>query len=616
MTRKAIVATAGGLVLVAGGLAGLGAMSSLSNQPGAAGGGGVSGGAAGGGAGGQPTEKEAPARAPKGKQPVANEDGVIETALARTMNFEVTTTATGDLQAAKQLEIRNPLDQQTTITEIVKEGSRVKMGDVIVKLNTQQIEQQIAQEQLAVESARANMAVADNALMIQQSDNESAMRKATLDLEVAKLDLRQWAEGEVKSKRQALDLALEKAERETQRLKEKFDRSKSLNAEGFLSTDEMKRDELAYLEADASLKTATLDKEVYNGIQHAKDQKVKESTVEEAQASLDRTAALNKSKLESRKAELNNGKETLRLREANLEKYTKELSSATIKAPQDGLVVYASSLERDRFGGQGTTIDVGQQVSPNALILALPDVTEMVAAVRVHESLAGRIRPEMSAVVKVDAMGGRSVPGRVMSVGVIAESGGWRDPNLREYTVRVRLDFPDPGSVLKPSMRCEAEITLDRVTDALAVPVQAVFSEGLVRYVLTPVRDKYVKTPVKVGRRSERFIEILAGIGDGQTVLLRVPKAGELVDRTWSDEELAAVGLKRAGEGRIEPIGGAAGPGGAPGGSGGGRRQGGGPGGPPGGAPGSAPGGAPKGPSAGAPSGGPAAPAAPAAPKP
>ncbi len=547
MTRNAILVSASGLLVAAGWAVGIGP-----SQAAAAGG--TSGAA----------------------QPAPNSSGVIDTALARTMSFEITTTATGDLQAAKQLEIRNPLDQQTTITEIVKEGSRVKMGDVIVKLNTQQIEQQIAQEQLAVESARANLAVAENALMIQESDNESAMRKATLDLEVAKLELRQWAEGDVKSKRQALDLALEKAQRELQRLKEKFERSQSLNAEGFLSTDELKRDELAYLEADANLKTATLNKDVYNGIEYAKDQKVKESAVEEAQASRDRTASLNRSKLESRRAELNNSRETLKLREANLDKYNAQLASATIKAPQDGLVVYASSLERDRFGGQGTSIDVGQQVYPNALILALPDVTEMIAAVRVHESLAGRIRPDMTATVKVDAMGGKSVPGRVLSVGVIAESGGWRDPNLREYTVRVRLDVPDVSSVLKPSMRCEAEITLDRVTDALAVPVQAVFSEGLVRYVLTPQGDKYVRTPIRVGRRSERFIEVLAGIGEGQQVLLRVPRTGELIDRPWSNEALAAVGLQRVAEGRIEPMGGA--PTGAPGGGGppgGGKRPGG-----------------------------------------
>lgn len=567
MTRNGLVATAAGIVLVAGGAVGVGVMSALTKPTQRQ---------AGGDGGGQ-AESGKPGERPelKRKAPTVNEAGVVDTAQVRNLSFEVTTTATGDLQAAKQIEIRNPLDQQTTITEIVKEGSRVKAGDVVCKLNTQQIEQLVAQEQLAVESARAALAVADNALSIQESDNDSAMRKATLDVEVSQLEFRQWLEGDVKSKRQALDLAVEKAERELQRLKEKFDRSKSLNAEGFLSTDEMKRDELAYLEADAALKTATLDKSVYNDIQFTKDQKVKQSAVDEAKANLDRTASMNTSRLESKRAELNNSRETLKLREANLDKYSKQLASATIKAPQDGLVVYASSLERDRFGGQGNTIDVGQQVYPNALILALPDVSEMVAAVRVHESLAGRIKPDMPATVRVDAMAGKSVPGRVLSVGVIAESGGWRDPNLREYTVRVRLDVPDAASVMKPSMRCEAEITLDRVTDALAVPVQAVFSEGLVRYVLTPVGGgRYAKTPVKIGRRSDKFIEIAAGVGEGELVLLRTPHTDELAESSWTDEQLAAVGLKRTGEGQIVPVGG--GPGGGGGGSGrGGSSQGG-----------------------------------------
>ncbi|MFT3684181.1 MAG: HlyD family efflux transporter periplasmic adaptor subunit [Phycisphaerales bacterium] len=565
MTRNGIMASAAGMVLVAGGLVGVGAMFAMAKpgeRPNQTGGGGS-----------QPDGK-APEKAPtKPKAPVVSDAGVTETGTVRRLSFEITTTATGDLQASKQIEIRNPLDQQSTITEIVKEGSRVKAGDVVLKLNTQQIESLVASEQLAVESARAALAVADNALSIQESDNDSALRKAVLDVDVSQLEFRQWLEGEVKSKRQTLDLAVEKAERERQRLSEKFDRSKSLNAEGFLSTDEMKRDELAYLEADAALKTATLDKSVYNDIQFTKDQKVKQSAVDEAKASLERTKSMNKSKFESRKAELNNSREALKLREANLEKYSRQVASATIKAPQDGLVVYASSLDRDRWGGQGQSIDVGQQVYPNQMILALPDVTEMVAAVRVHESLAGRIKPGIPATVKVDAMGGRTVPGSVQSVGVIAESGGWRDPNLREYTVRVKLDFPEASTVLKPSMRCEAEITLDRVNDALAVPVQAVFSEGLVRYVLTPAgSNRYVKTPVKVGRRSDKFIEVSAGIDEGQQVLLRGAKTEELTNTPWSDEQLAAVGLKRMGEGQIVPVGG--GPGGAPGGgpNGGGRK--------------------------------------------
>lgn len=511
-----------------------------------------------------------PAKATKPRSG-GSESASSELGVALVTSFDITTTATGELQAAKQIEIRNPLDEQTTITEIVKEGTRVSKGQLLIKLNTQSIEQRIAQERLDVESARAQLSVAENDVRIQQSDNDSSMRKAELDLEVSKLEYRQWLEGDVKSRRQELDLALERAQRELTRLKDKYDRAKSLAKEGFLSTDELKRDEIAYLEAEASLKTAELNKKVYEEIQFGKDQKIKESAVEQATANVERVKSNNASQLENRKAELNNRRESLKLREANLAKHQEQIASATIVAPSDGLVVHATSLERDRMGNSESALDVGKQVYPNQLLIVLPDTTEMVAAVRVHESLAGRIRAEQSATVKVDALGGKTLPGKVLSVGVLAESGGWRDPNLREYTVRIKLELGESGGVLKPSMRCEAEVMLERVPPVLSVPVQAVFSEGLVRYVLVPSGEQYTRKPVRIGRRSDRFVEISTGLVEGEQVLLRAPKPNELVERPWSDDELASVGLKKNPEGRVIPAGGM--PSGAPGSGGGSRGQ-------------------------------------------
>lgn len=548
--------------------------------------------------------KPAQVPAPSGPREPAR-SGTPEIAIATVMGFDVSTLATGELEAARQVEIRNPLEQPTTITEIVKEGTRVNQGDVLVRLNSEQIERAIAEEQLRVETARADVAVGENQVAIQISDNESQVRQARLDVEVAKLELRQWLEGDVKSRRQALELALDKATRELTRLKERFDRAKTLAAEGFLSTDELKRDELSYLEAEASLKTAELNKRVYDEIQFGKDEKIKQSAVEEAEAKLIRVQRTGESQLSSRQAELVNRREQMRLREQNLAKLREQLDGAVIKAPTDGLVVYATSLNRDRWGGSSdSALDVGKQVTRNQSLIVLPDTSEMVASVRVHESMAGRIKPGMPATIRIDALGGRAVSGEVLSVGVLAESGGWRDPNLREYTVKVKLIGGEFQQALKPSMRAEAEILLDRVPPTLAVPIQAVFSEGLVRFVVMPADDsgqQFIRVPVRTGRRSDRFIEVTTGLTEGQRVLLRRPTASEIGEATWKPEQLAAVGLKLDGEGRVVPSapqGGPSGPGGpgAGGPPGSGRRGGGGGGGgggsggatPPAGAPGAA----------------------------
>ncbi len=506
-------------------------------------------------------------------------------AVAQMLSFDVTTTATGQLEAAKQIEIRNQLEQATTITELVKEGVAVKAGDVLVRLNSDSIQTQVDEEGLKVESARADLTVAENSYLIQINENDSTTKKAEVAVAVADLELKQWQQGEVKSKRQELALAVEKATRELDRLRDKYKEAVELEKRGFLSRDELKRDEVGYLEAEAALKTADLNRVVYEEYQLPKDEKVKKSDLEQAIAELERTKRRNESELASKDADRKNKREGLRIREQKLAKLREQLEMSVIKAPSDGLVVYDSSLNRDRgMGGQSqSTLDVGVQVFKNQRMMVLPDTSEMVAAVRVQESLAGRVRKGQTASVKIDALGPTPVPGTVESVGVIAESGGWRDPNLREYTVKIRLDpeFNDPR--LKPSMRCEAQIFLDKVGNALTVPIQSVFSDGLVRYVLVPLNErKFDRKPVRVGRRSDRYAEIAVGLKEGERVLLRAPQPGEVSDQEWSRDELAAVGLVLGDDGRVTQRSGGmpgAGPSGAPGGGPGGRPRG--PGGPP-----------------------------------
>lgn len=529
--------------------------------------------------------------------------GDADRAVAQKMSFDVTTVATGELEARKQIEIRNQLEQSTTITEVVKEGTMVKQGEVLVRLNSDAIQVQVDEESLKVEAARAAATVAENNYQIQVSENASNVSKAEVAVAVADLELKKWLDGEVRSTRQANDLALDKARRELDRLKEKYELGVNLERQGYLSRDELKRDELAYLEADAALKTAELNKRVYEEYTFPKDQKVKQSDLEQAKAELERVKVKNDSELASKDADRKNKREELRIREQRLQKYRDQLAMCVLTAPSDGLVVYDSSLNRDMFrGNQPTVLDVGVQVQKNQRLMVLPDTSEMVAAVRVQESVTSRVRKGQTAAVKIDAMGGRIVPGVVDSVGVIAETGGWRDPNLREYTVRVRLTESDAR--MKPSMRCEATLNLERVDNALSVPIQSVFSEQQVRYVLVPLSDRtYARRPVAVGRRSDRYAEIVAGLQPGEEVLVRAPKPGELVEGPWDKDQLAAVGLRLLDDGRIErvmPPGGGGppgmgggprrGPGGEPGGPGGAGGAGGagGPGAPAGAAPGGA----------------------------
>ncbi len=476
----------------------------------------------------------------------------LELAVASVSSFEITTTATGELEARNQVEVRSKLETSAGVIELVPEGSRVKKGDVLIRLDTASIEDQLNDRRIRVNDAQLEVNNAESALVLQQSENLSRVRAGNLKIDLASLALDQWEKGDDKKKELQLQLEVEQAQKDLKRLKDRLDLARELRAQEFLSENEFQLDELAYDKAVARLETAELDKLAYEKYQRERDERTKKSDLEEAEAELERIMEQNEINLSQKQSSLDSRKERLRIEQEKLQELEEQLQAATIIAERDGLVVYATSLQRDMFRGNNEgPLQIGQTVRPNDLLMILPDTSEMVASVRVHESLAGRVRPGLRARVKVDAAGDELFNGTVESIGVLAEGGGWRDPNRREYTVRIALDASNQSERLKPSMRAEAEITLSRVDDALAVPVQAVFNEGPVRYVYVPEGERFAKLPVQLGQISDTNAEIKGGLNAGVRVLLRQPVAGEIVDRPWSAEQLQAVGLSMNEDGQI-----------------------------------------------------------------
>lgn len=456
-------------------------------------------------------------------------------------DFDIQTIATGELEAREQVEIRNKLDSRATLTTIIAEGTRVAKGDVLFTLNSESIEEEITEEESRVETARADLEAAENAYLIRVSDNESNLRAANLEKELAELALQQWREGDDPKELERLQASFDAAERDYTRLSEKYEKSTDLWNQKFKSDNDYKLETIQLLEAESRVKQARLALDTYKNYQRPRDEKQRTSDVAEAEAKVDRVKKQNAIELASRDANRKNARRQLELREERLAKLREQLSFCEVTAPNDGLVVYNSSTRNGRW--RDDPPEPGMEVSPNEVMIVLPDTSEMVASVRVHESLAGRLRPGQPATVQIEALGSTVLSGTVDSIGVLAESGNWRDPNLREYTVRILLDAGESAKQLKPSMRAEATIVLDQVDDAVTVPVQAVFSEGRLQYVYKPDGARYERVPIRLGRRSETDAEVLAGLSEGDRVLVRSPEPGEVHGREWTEAKLEVVGF-------------------------------------------------------------------------
>ena len=437
-------------------------------------------------------------------------------------DFVISVPASGELSANQLVEIRNPLETTGVITEIVNEGESVKKGDVLIRFGEDSIEQRVKDDMDKLVDAQNRVVTSEQNLEIAISSMDSDLEKSDLSIDIARLALKAWTEGEHIKKTQELELALETASINSDRLKKRFEEAKDLVDQGFISRDEYERDRISMIESAAKVKDANLDLDVYNRFTSKQNEKTKISDVDQAVAERARVKQRHEAELVTKRAEVESAKKKLESMQERVDELREQLTLCTVTAPTDGLVVYKTSMSGRWGRSDDNPPNVGTDVRPNELVILLPDTSQMIANVKVSEALSGRIKPGQKTLVYSDANPNIPINGVVQGVSVLAESGGWRDPNRRDYTVRIVLDV-DPGMDLKPSMRCRSEIQLGTVNEAITVPIQSIFRSGRTAFVYVPEGTGWAQRAVQLGRSSELQVEILDGVSVGDRVLLREP---------------------------------------------------------------------------------------------
>ena len=182
------------------------------------------------------------------------------------------------------------------------------------------------------------------------------------------------------------------------------------------------------------------------------------------------------------------------------------IAKMTVKAPQDGIVVYRTNW-RDEKKKVGDSMWFGETV------LALPDLTEMRADGLVDEADGGPVAPGQKVTIRLEARPDLDVHGRVRSIGRTVRQKSWRNP-VKVYKVDIQLDGTDP-TVMRPAMRFRGEIETGRVPGLVLVPRQAVFLRETGPVVWARRALGWREVPVRLGRSNRREVEVVSGVVEG-----------------------------------------------------------------------------------------------------
>jgi HlyD family secretion protein len=273
-----------------------------------------------------------------------------------------------------------------------------------------------------------------------------------------------------------------------------------------------KGERLRLAEAEARLRKTSLKLESPPEVQVIHDRKaaeiehavaLRESTAIRARlSSLDRAAGARIALLESRQREA----------EAIVERTQDAIRRMTVRSPADGTVIYVTNW-------QGEKKKVGDNAWKQDKIVEIPDLTRMKGEGEVDEVDAGRVEVGQRVVLRLDAHPDEEFHGTIHSAGrTVQRKRGTQDP-LKVLRVEIALDRTDPAR-MRPGMRFQGTIELDRLRNVVLIPREAVFVSSSGPFVHRRRLFSVESVPVRLGRESDKFVEVLNGVSPGDRILV------------------------------------------------------------------------------------------------
>ena len=172
-------------------------------------------------------------------------------------------------------------------------------------------------------------------------------------------------------------------------------------------------------------------------------------------------------------------------------------------APLDGVVLEANVLPGGSF-------------EPEKVLLTIIDLSEVAVVAQVPEGQIAWVRPGQTVRLRAIAHPAETFTGTVKTTAasVSRENG----------TLRVFVHTHNPEGKLLPGMRTQLSFVVEESEAAVVVPREAVLGENGDLFVFRQIMTApfaYERTPVVVGLRDDRFIEIVDGVLPGDRVVTR-----------------------------------------------------------------------------------------------
>jgi len=388
----------------------------------------------------------------------------------------------GEVESAVNVEVRCEVRSESSywvrILEVVPEGTRVKPGDFLVRLDSSGLEADRERQKITCEQLDASAIQARRAL------------------ESVTLARDSYLEGEFKLAEEQAKSAVMVAEDAERRAREFYDSSGKLESRGYITELQLRADEYAWKAAKTQLNMA----------------KAKLAVLERFTKPV-RMTQLSAAVI-SAKARLAAAECSCRLALQRLEFIDEQIRKCVVRAPVSGQVVLAHLFHL----GHAHMIEPGAETLEKRVLVRLPDFRHMQISAMIEEDKIALVQPGLTASVRLQAFPGVVLPGRVVKINEFPEPEDWMGSAVKKYKAVVAIDGPPEGT--RPGMTADVVVHLHRLANRIQVPCPAVIRHGDRDYCIGYKDDRFELREVSLGPTNGMNVVIREGLQEGEQVVL------------------------------------------------------------------------------------------------
>ena len=213
-------------------------------------------------------------------------------------------------------------------------------------------------------------------------------------------------------------------------------------------------------------------------------------------------------------AQIERAEAAARAAERTLAGLRQMVADCTMLSPGPGIVVYKPV----HVGGEYRTIRVGDTIFRNQVIMALPDMTNLLVHIDVPESELALVGEGQRVVISPKAFPDLKLQGAVETVASIAQTRLDRPSWQKFFHATIALN--ETSDRLRSGMSVLCRILNEKKDDALLVPRRAVRWENEEPVCDVVRRGRIERRVLQLGKSDEQRFIVLAGIEEGERVAL------------------------------------------------------------------------------------------------